>query len=82
MGNRAGEGTTLNNLGLVYDSLGQYPQAIEYYQQALFIHREVGIVAVEGTTLNNLGTVYNSLGQYPKAIEFYEQALCHPPGSG
>ena len=28
---RTGEGTSLNNIGAVYDSLGQYGQALDYY---------------------------------------------------
>jgi tetratricopeptide (TPR) repeat protein len=34
---RAVEGKTLNNIGAIYESLGQYPKALEYYQQALAI---------------------------------------------
>ena len=55
--------------------LGQKPKALEYYEQALALLREVGDRAREGTTLNNLGAVYDTLGQKPKALEYYEQAL-------
>jgi CHAT domain-containing protein/Tfp pilus assembly protein PilF len=75
VGDRAGEGTTLNNLGEVYRQLSQYAKAIEYYEQALAIRREVQDRAGEGTTLNSLGSAYWSLSQYAKAIEYYEQAL-------
>ena len=37
MGDRAGEGTTLNNIGGVYDHQGRYDEALETYQQALAI---------------------------------------------
>jgi len=67
IGDRSGEGTTLNNIGLVYSNLGQYPKALEFYQQALAIHKEVGNRAGEGTTLNNLGEIYNSLKKYADA---------------
>lgn len=56
-GDRAGERTTINNIGAVYQSLGQYPQALEYYQQALVIIRDVGDHATEGKTINNIGLV-------------------------
>jgi len=42
-------------LGLVYDSLGQKPEALDYYQQALAIYREVGDRRGEGVTLWNIG---------------------------
>src|SRR5919202_921203 len=69
------EGTTLNNIGLVYSNLGEYLKTLELYQQALAIAKEIGDKAGEGTTLNNSGNAYLYLGEYPKALEFYQQAL-------
>src|SRR6266851_4032398 len=64
-----------NELGLVYDNLGQKQEALRYYQQALAITREVGDRGGEGTILNNLGAVYDDLGQKQEALRYYEQAL-------
>jgi CHAT domain-containing protein/tetratricopeptide (TPR) repeat protein len=75
IGDKAGEGTTLNNIGLVYESVGQYPKALEFFSQALAIRKDIGDKAGEGNSLNSIGAVYNYLGQYPKALEFYQQAL-------
>jgi tetratricopeptide (TPR) repeat protein len=75
IGHKSGEGTTLNNIGLVYQSLGQYPKALEYYEQSLVIKKAIGDKSGESTTLNNIGGIYDSLGQYPKALEYYEQSL-------
>ncbi len=69
--------TVRNNLGLTYQSLGQYLKAIEHYQLALVadiktygeFHPDVAI------DHNNLGLAYKSLGQYQKAIEYYQLAL-------
>jgi tetratricopeptide (TPR) repeat protein len=75
-------GAVCNNLGLVYDSIGQYQEALKFHQQSLAIQREIGVA--EGTrsdrngeanSLNNLGNVYQSLGQYQEALEFYQQSL-------
>ncbi|KPQ32735.1 MAG: hypothetical protein HLUCCO16_19630 [Phormidium sp. OSCR] len=62
-------------MGNVYNSLGQYERAIDFYEQSLAITREIGDRAGEGNALSNLGNVYNSLGQYERAIDFYEQSL-------
>lgn len=35
-------GSALINLGSAYNSLGQYPQAIDFYQQSLVIARDIG----------------------------------------
>jgi tetratricopeptide (TPR) repeat protein len=75
VGNRAGEGSMLTNIGVVYYSQGQYDQALEYYQQALVIHREVGNRAREGSTLTNIGVAHYSQGQYDQALEYHQQAL-------
>ena len=65
----------MNNLGIVYDSLGQYPQARDNYDQALAIFQDLGDRKGEANALNNLGIVYDSLGQYPQARDNYDQAL-------
>jgi tetratricopeptide (TPR) repeat protein len=69
--NIRGEGISLIGLGNAYNSLGQYPRAIEFYQQSLDIKREISDRNGEGASLNNLGNAYDSLGQYQRAIEFF-----------
>jgi tetratricopeptide (TPR) repeat protein len=59
----------------VYHKQGLYDQALENYQQALIIIRDVGGRAGEGTTLNNIGAVYHKQGLYDQALENYQQAL-------
>ncbi|MCG8364547.1 MAG: tetratricopeptide repeat protein [Pseudanabaenales cyanobacterium] len=77
LGDQAGEGKTLNNIGLVYQNLGDYdyPQALDTYQQSLAITREIGDRATEGKTLNNIGSVHLLLGNYPQALDYYQQSL-------
>ena len=67
--------TVLENLGLAYSHLGQVEKAIEYYEKALVIAREIGDRRGEGNTLGNLGNAYRNLGEVEKAIEYYEKAL-------
>ncbi|HYV45630.1 MAG TPA: tetratricopeptide repeat protein, partial [Myxococcaceae bacterium] len=74
-GDVSGEATTLNNMGGVYDALGEKRKALEYYEQALPLERRVGDVSGEATTLNNMGLVYDALGEKKKALEYYEQAV-------
>ncbi len=69
------EATTLNNIGRVYDDLGEKQLALKYYNQTLLIDRAVANRRGEATTLNNIGSVYNSLGEKQQALKYYNQAL-------
>ncbi len=71
----AGEATPLNNIGLVYNDLGEKQKALEYFNQALPLFRAMGDRAKEATTLNNIGLVYYDLGENQTALDYYKQAL-------
>ncbi|MEW6380472.1 MAG: tetratricopeptide repeat protein, partial [bacterium] len=73
--NRIKEGAWLNRLGLTYNDLGQMEKAIEYYQLALSINREIGDRRDEGIVLGNMGLAHRAIGQMEKAIEYHQQAL-------
>ncbi|NJR25940.1 MAG: tetratricopeptide repeat protein, partial [Richelia sp. CSU_2_1] len=74
-GDRRREARTLNNIGLVYDLLGEKQKALEYYNQSLPLRRAVGDRHGEAITLNNIGQVYSELGEQLKALEYYSQSL-------
>lgn len=44
--------------GIVHLYQGKYPQALEKFQQALAIEKEVGNRSGKGTSLNNIAGVY------------------------
>jgi tetratricopeptide (TPR) repeat protein len=75
LGDQKAEATTLNNIGAVYDDLGEKQRALAYYEQALPIDRAVGDRAGEAATLNNIGRVYDDLGEKQRALDYYQQAL-------
>ena len=62
-------------MAAVYQATGQPQRALEVYEQALPMRREVGDRAGEATTLNNMALVYQATGQPQRALELYEQAL-------
>ena len=75
IGDRAGEGQSLNNIGFTYFSQGQYGEALGYYQQSLAIRQEIGDRDGEGQSLNNIGLIYFSQGQYGEALGYLQQSL-------
>ena len=66
---------SLRNLGNAYNYLGDYRQAIDYYQQSLQIQQEIGNRSGIADSFNNLGLAYRSLGEYQRAIEYHQQSL-------
>ncbi|WP_229424372.1 tetratricopeptide repeat protein [Moorena producens] len=68
--------TSLNNLALLYWSMGRYHQAELLSQQNLEIYKQLGENHPDvATSLNNLGLVYYSMGRYDQAEPLYQQAL-------
>jgi tetratricopeptide (TPR) repeat protein len=68
-------GAALTLLGNAYNSLGQYPRAIECHQRSLKISQQNGDRNGEARSLGNLGNAAYSLGQYPAAIDYHERSL-------
>jgi CHAT domain-containing protein/Tfp pilus assembly protein PilF len=65
------EGRVLTSIGMLCDALKQYPQALAFYQEALFLRED----RANADILHNIGSVYISLGQYSQAEEFLLRAL-------
>ncbi len=75
IGDRAGEGTTLNNISQIYDARGDYDMALDYLKKSLAIQQEIGDRAGEGTTLNNISAIYDASGDYDTAMEYLKKSL-------
>ena len=65
----------LNDLGLAYNHLEDYPVALELFVKALEIIEEVGHVQMTGVVTKNIGMIYMTHGDYPRALEQYRKAL-------
>lgn len=69
--------TLYNNIGFGYDKLGDYNNAMNYYQLSLEIKEN--ILGTEhlstATTYNNIGILYCELGDYEKALGQLQKVL-------
>jgi CHAT domain-containing protein/Tfp pilus assembly protein PilF len=65
----------LNNIGMVYWSLGEAHKALDKYNEALPPCRELRDRSGEATTLTNIGTVYWSLGEMQNALAKFSESL-------
>ena len=75
VGDKHGEGKIYGNLGIAYESLGQFKTAIHYYNLNLKSSKELGDKHGEGQTYGNLGNAYRGLGDLEKAREYITQQL-------
>ncbi len=66
---------SLNNIGIILQTLGNYDQALEYLEKSLSITQRIGYLAGEGAALNNISQIYDSKGDYDTALNYLEQSL-------
>jgi tetratricopeptide (TPR) repeat protein len=76
MQDQAGVISSLNNLGITYRNLQQFPKAIVCYQQALEVGQQISATPTFfAITLNNLGIAYNSHSDFQKALKSFQTSL-------
>jgi tetratricopeptide (TPR) repeat protein len=66
---------SLNNLGSIHDSLGDYRKAEHYYRRAIVIWERIGNLDGLVRPLNNLATLYIATGEYARAEEMARESL-------
>ncbi|MBI2967257.1 MAG: tetratricopeptide repeat protein [Bacteroidetes bacterium] len=72
-----GFANSIHNIGLVYDYMGNYNQAIRFYLLALKLkeasdHHDKNDLAL---TMNNLGLVFFYVNSFDKALEYHNKTL-------
>jgi CHAT domain-containing protein/tetratricopeptide (TPR) repeat protein len=78
---RTGEykGTTKKEIELLYNVLGDNPQALQQVTNRANVGDAFGkdsfLFQGEGLNLNNIGQIYFGLGKYDQALNLYQQAL-------
>ena len=65
----------LNTLGINYAKQGNYPLALEYFNEVLIINEEIGDSNSISSGLNNIGILYKDQGNYKKSIEYYSRSI-------
>lgn len=66
-----------NNIGLIWDSKGDYDKALGLYEKCLVIKlKKFGSEHLDvATSYDNIGGIFDSKGDYDKALENYEKCL-------
>ncbi|MBE9058282.1 tetratricopeptide repeat protein [Sphaerospermopsis sp. LEGE 08334] len=72
---RRAEADRLLQQGIEQYQTSQFTAALQSWQQALIIYRQIKDRLGEGQSLGNLGVAYYALGDYTKAIEYHTSSL-------
>lgn len=65
-----GEARACHCLGFAHYSLGNYREAIRYYEQDLALAKDLKDQLTMARAFCNLGLAFKSLGQYSQALEY------------
>ena len=75
LGYKSGEGSALNNLGVICKEKGDYEKALNFHGQALKIRLEINDKKGIAGSYNNIGEVYRLHGEFDKALDYYLRSL-------
>ena len=73
--NKALEARILGRLGAIHVAQHRYPQAIEYYSQAVEVAGELRDLSRVGKMYNDLGLAYEQLGDLPRSRQYAQKAI-------
>jgi diguanylate cyclase (GGDEF)-like protein len=67
--------TVLNSIAILYNRMGDFPQAVHMYTRALKTQREAGMRREVAVTLYNLGRAHENLQEWEFARNAYQESL-------
>jgi tetratricopeptide (TPR) repeat protein len=68
-------GRIYNEIGDIYDDLGQKDKARQYFEKAIVSFKQSGLRQGEVKALINLGAMYRAYGQIEQALTYYQEAM-------
>jgi CHAT domain-containing protein len=75
MDNRRKIASLLNNIGVLYETQGNYEQALNYYQKSLELAKTLENDRGIARTLNNMGVIHYRQRHYDLALQCYHESL-------
>lgn len=72
---KKGEGNAYNNIGIVYNYLGNYPEALVSFFSSVNIKEKTGDKIGMAMSYNNIGMIYWHQGNYPDALKQFFASL-------
>jgi tetratricopeptide (TPR) repeat protein len=76
-GDARGAAFCLNEIGLLYDRIGEYPKAIQAYKKSLEYSRQINDMGSAANTLNNMGVIKIRQGNLQEALDVFIESLSY-----
>jgi tetratricopeptide (TPR) repeat protein len=64
-----------NQIGLIYNVMGNLDDALLYYSRSLSLARDLGSKSMQAANLNNIAEIYRAKGEFNKALSYFEESL-------
>lgn len=74
IGDKSGESSSLNNVGVIYRHTGDLDKALTNYIASLHIQEENKFEDALAYTYSNIGTIYSLKGEPKKALDYFMKA--------
>ncbi len=71
----SGVADVLSLFGNAYSTMGDFEQAVRYYNESLNLRRQEGDPERIASCFNNLALIYSNRGDYDQALNYHQQAL-------
>jgi tetratricopeptide (TPR) repeat protein len=75
IGDKSGIATSLSNISMIHEFLGDYEQAMKCSEESLKIKREIGDKMGEAKCLSTIGLTHQHLGSFDRAIRYHKESL-------
>lgn len=75
IGDKQGEGATLDNISNIYYGRSDYEMALSYLKQSLSIRQQINDKAGESAVLNNISQIYQARRDYENALLHLRRSL-------
>jgi serine phosphatase RsbU (regulator of sigma subunit)/Tfp pilus assembly protein PilF len=69
------EGNSYKFMGMAYERLSDYPNALKYQQEALSLYKKAKNKEGIANASNNIGNIYQHLKEYEQALTYQQKAL-------
>jgi signal transduction histidine kinase len=70
-----GEQWALFYIGFIHEGLGNFPEAMHAYLDALNVAEKSGITDAKGFALQRVGFIWRSVNDYPKGLEYTRESI-------